>query len=370
MVFVGDEQPPSGSWPNDPYTVVDKTPVIREKPYLVFEKNSNYAVQVPSLKKDSMGTSWSNTTSSANTLPISQFYIAKAGTDTADLLNDALDQGYHLILTPGIYHLAKSLNVSYANTVVLGLGMATLIPDNGTAAIVIDDVDGVSVSGIIFDAGPHQTSPLLVVGPTANNLDHSANPTALFDLSCRVGGAVAGSTQNCFTINSNNVILDNIWIWRADHGNDNTVGWTTNPAENGLTVNGQNVIAYGLFVEHFQGFQTLWNGNGGQVYFYQSEIPYDVPDQGSWQQLNGEKGYPSYKVSDQVTTHTAKGLGIYCDFHNKVQLDNAIQTPETAGIQMNHMVTNWLDGVPGSSINHIINGTGGAVPNLTSRSQS
>jgi len=133
-------------------------------------------------------------------------------------------------------------------------------------------------------------------------------------------------------------------------------------------VNGNNVIAYGLFVEHFQGFQTLWNGDGGQVYFYQSEIPYDVPNQGSWRQSNGENGFPSYKVADNVGSHTAKGLGVYCNFHEKVQLENAIATPTAPGVQMSDMVTVWLDGVPGSGINHIINGTGPAVPTLKATS--
>ncbi|OAP54769.1 hypothetical protein AYL99_11217 [Fonsecaea erecta] len=358
MVFVGDNQPPSGAWPDQPFTVIDKTPVIREKPYLIF--NNDYAVQVPNVKRDSQGPSWSNTPDSATTLPISQFYIAKAATDTADSINDALQEGYHLILTPGVYHLSRSLEVKYPSTVILGLGMATLIPDNGTPAMV-DDVDGVSISGIIFEAGPIRSSQLLVVGGANCTNDHSANPTALFDLCCRVGGAAAGSTLNCITINSNNVILDNIWIWRADHGNPGAAGWTVNPAENGLTVEGQNVVAYGLFVEHFQKVQTAWNSNGGQVYMYQSEIPYDPPDQSSWQQPGGSKGYASYKVGDQVSSHNAKGLGIYCNFDNLVELDNAIEAPTGAGIQFSHLTTQWLNGKPFSAINHIINGTGDRV---------
>jgi hypothetical protein len=368
MVFVGDEgayhlndqAPAGGSWPDVPLTVVANTPLIREKPYLVIDSSGNYAVQVPTLKQASQGNSWSGTPDTVNTLPINQFYIAKATTDTATSINAALQQGYHLILTPGTYHLNSSLEVNYPNTVILGLGMATLTPDNGTPAMTIADVDGVSVSGILFDAGPQQSPSLLVVGPSTSNVDHSSNPTALYDLSCRVGGGAAALTQNCFTINVNNLILDNVWLWRADHGNPGSVGWAANAAQNGLTVNGQNVTAYGLFVEHFEGFQTLWNGNGGSVYFYQSEIPYDVPNQGVWQQ-NNEKGYPSYKVGSQVTTHIAQGLGIYCNFINDVQLDNAIETPTGPGIQMHHMVTEWLGIAAGSSINHIINGTGNAV---------
>ena len=373
IVFVGDEQAPQVTWRSDPYTVVKSTPVIREKPYLTFE-NGNYAVQVPTLKSNVAGTSWSRSDSldSVNAIPISDFYIAKAGKDNADSLNTALGQRKHLILTPGIYHLDRSLDVAHTGTVILGLGMATLIPDNGTSAITIADVDGVSVTGLIFDAGPHQDFPLLVVGPTGSNTtDHCNNPTALFDLCCRVGGATVGSTQTCFVVNSSDVIMDNVWIWRADHGRPGTVEWDVNPAETGLVVNGNNVIAYGLFVEHFQGFQTIWNGDGGQVYFYQSELPYDPPYQGSWQQGQGPgetpvNGFASYKVADTVNTHTAQGLGVYCNFTKaKVWCDNAIEAPTKDGVKLSHMVTVWLDGKEkekdASGINHVFNRLGDKV---------
>ncbi len=49
-----------------------------------------------------------------------------------------------------------------------------------------------------------------------------------------------------------------------------------NPVATGIQVNGDNVIAYGLAVEHTLGNMVEWNGNQGRVYFYQSEYPYDV----------------------------------------------------------------------------------------------
>ena len=33
--------------------------------------------------------------------------------------------------------------------------MASIIPDNDEAAMLVDDVDGVRVAGLIFDAGSH-----------------------------------------------------------------------------------------------------------------------------------------------------------------------------------------------------------------------
>ena len=160
------------------------------------------------------------------------------------------------------------------------------------------------------------------------------------------------------TIDSSDVIIDDAWLWRADHGAG--VGWDVNRAQNGIIVNGANVTAYGLFVEHFEQYQTLWNGDGGRIYFYQSEIPYDVPTQARWTH-DGENGYASIKVTGTVARFDARGLGIYCYFNNPVVLDNAIESPTGSGVAFQHVVTQWLKNAAGSAINHIINGTGAAV---------
>ena len=103
---------------------------------------------------------------------------------------------------------------------------------------------------------------------------------AFDDIFFRVGGAGVGRAQVDLRINANDTIIDHTWIWRADHGSG--VGWNLNTSVNGLVVNGNRVTAYGLFVEHHQQYQVLWNGNAGRTYFYQSEIPYDPPDQASY----------------------------------------------------------------------------------------
>jgi len=204
-----------------------------------------------------------------------------------------------------VYYLSRPLEIYHPNTVVLGLGLATLKPTQGTLAIRVADVDGVTIAGILIDADSVNSDVLFQIGDDkVSSVDHSANPTAVFDVTCCIGGAVLrAQATSCMILNSRHVILDNIWLWRADHGIA-LVGWDVNPSYNGLIVNSNDVTAYGLFVEHFEGFQTLWNGNGGRVYFYQSEIPYDVPTQNMWTQ-NGEKGFPSYKISNRVTTHSA-----------------------------------------------------------------
>jgi hypothetical protein len=161
----------------------------------------------------------------------------------------------------------------------------------------------------------------------------------------------------CVTINSSDVIGDNLWLWRADHGSG--VGWTSNRSANGLVVNGQDVTIYGLFAEHFQEYQTLWNANGGQVYFYQSELPYDPPNQAAWQH-DGVNGFASYKVAASVTTHSALGLGVYAVLRQAVVEDSAIEAPVAPGVQMHHMVTTTFGGDVGQ-ITHILNATGATV---------
>jgi hypothetical protein len=89
-------------------------------------------------------------------------------------------------------------------------------------------------------------------------------------------------------------------------------------------------------------------------------MPYDVPDQSSWAH-GGVSGYASYKVADSVTTHDARGMGVYCVFDNAVTSDNAVETPTAAGVSLQHIVTLRFGGASGSGINHIINGTGNAV---------
>lgn len=358
MVFVGNNGAPTddNAYPSTPDTVVSQTPAIREKPFLYIDDSGNYQVFVPDLRKNSQGITWANGLGQGTSLPIDQFYIAKPDTSTAESINAALSQGKNIIFTPGVYHLSDAINVTKSNTVILGLGLATLIPDNGTAAMNISDVDGVKVSGILFDAGAKNSPVLLKVGQDGSSADHSANPTSLSDLFFRIGGAAVGNADTSLKINSNNVIGDDFWVWRADHGTG--VGWTVNNAKNGVIVNGNNVTLYGLFVEHFKEYQTIWNGNGGKVYFYQSELPYDVPNQASWMSNNGtQNGYASYKVADSVTSHQLFGSGIYSYFRDAVVSENnGIEVPNASGVKVHHACSVYLSG--NGEITHVVNNTG------------
>ena len=369
----GSGAPVESNWDQQPgyqyFTSVDQSPVIREKPFLTIDDNGNYSVFVPGLRKDASGVSWENGSGEGTSIGIDQFYIAKPDRDNADSINAALAAGKNLIFTPGIYRLDKAIQVNNANTVVMGMGYATLTPTGMNACMEVADVDGVTVSGLLFDAGPEYTDTLMQVGGTGASKRHVDNPTLLCDLFFRVGGATTGVSQSktCIIINSKDVIGDNFWVWRADHGDG--VAWDKNKTQNGVIINGDNMTMYGLFVEHFHEYQTIWNGNNGRLYFYQSEIPYDVPNQQSWMSHNGTvNGYSTYKVGDNVTSHEAYGLGMY-SYHRDATVDlyNAMEVPSVDGVAVYNACTVMLAGNPG--ISHIVNGTGDAVTTAGERQQ-
>ena len=222
-----------------PYTTLATSPVTREAPYLYMDSSGHYNVFVPSVQHNSAGTTWASGATPGSSIPITKFFIAQP-TDSAATINKALGSGRNLILTPGIYNLDQSIEVTRPDSVVLGLGFATLIPQNGIVPMTVANAKGMMISGMIFDAGTTNSPVLLQVGSGPPRSDNEASdPTTLNDVFFRIGGAQPGKATNSLVVNSNNVILDDIWAWRADHGNG--VGWTINTADTGVIVNGDNV---------------------------------------------------------------------------------------------------------------------------------
>ncbi|MEN3359674.1 MAG: hypothetical protein V7637_3656 [Mycobacteriales bacterium] len=353
-VFVGVTGAPAQSFPNPPYTVVGQAPVIREKPFLYMDSGGNYQVFVPSLRTNTAGITWANGSGPGSSIPLTQFFVAHPG-DSAATINAALAGGLNLLFTPGVYHVNQTINVNRADTVVLGLGYATIIPDGGVTPMSVADVNGVKVAGLLFDAGTTNSPVLLQVGANGSTASHAADPISIHDVFFRIGGAGPGRATTSLVVNSANTIIDHIWAWRADHGSG--VGWTSNPADTGLIVNGADVTAYGLFVEHYQKYQVVWNGNGGRTYFFQNEMPYDPPDQNTWR--TGARGYAAYKVADAVTSHEAWGLGSYCFFNANPSIvaDRGFEAPNRAGVRFHDLLTVSLGGV--GVIANVINTTGG-----------
>jgi hypothetical protein len=367
QVFSGDVGAPAQSFSatsglaggTEPYTTLATSPVTQEEPFLQTDAAGNYSVFVPALQHNSVGTTWQNGATPGTSIPISKFFIASPSTSVL-AIDAALLLGKNLILTPGVYDLKAPILVTRPNTVVLGLGFPTLVPQNGTAAMDVLGVPGVKLSGMIFDAGPKNSPVLLQVGgPLASLGGQASDPTLIQDVFFRIGGATPGKATDSLVVNSSHVILDDIWAWRADHGAG--VGWTDNTADNGLTVNGNDVTAYGLFVEHYQKDQVIWNGQHGEDIFFQNEMPYDAPDQASWMQNATTDGYPAFVVSPKVSSFQGFGMASYCFFEEGIPIEsaNGFQAPVSAGVQLHDILTRFLSGSGG--IEHVVNDTGAPV---------
>lgn len=353
MVFSGVEGAPANAFPNPPYTTLDTTPYSREKPFLHLA-GGEYKVFLPALRTNARGTSWGSGTPQGESLSLSAFYVAKEG-DTAATLNAALDQGLHLLLTPGIYHLDRPIEVKRANTVVLGIGYATLVPDGGVTAVKTADVDGVRLAGFLVDAGTVNSETLVEIGPQGASAAHAGNPTTVQDVFVRIGGAGAGKATTSMVINSRHTVVDHTWVWRADHGEG--VGWETNRADYGVVVNGDDVLATGLFVEHFNKYDVQWKGERGRTIFYQNEKAYDAPNQAAIQ--NGDlRGFAAYKVADSVTAHEGWGLGSYCYYNvdPTIVQEHGFAAPNTPGVKFHHLLVVSLGGK--GQYAHVINATG------------
>ena len=357
QVFSGVVGAPAQSFPNPPYTTLPQSPVTREKPFLYVDPAGNFNVFVPALQRNSSGITWGNGPTPGSSIPITNFFIAKP-TDSAKAINVALASGQNLLLTPGVYHLDRTIEVKRPDTVVVGLGFPTLISDTGAVAMSVADVKGVKLAGLLFDAGPVSSPVLLQVGTRHAHKSDPADPTSIQDVFFRIGGVALGKATTSLVVNSDNVLLDDIWAWRADHGNG--VGWTANTADTGVIVQGDDVTAYGLFVEHCQKYQVIWNGENGATIMFQNEMPYDPPDQVSWSH-DGINGFASYKVAEDVRSHQGWGLGAYCFFEVNPSVVNAhaFEVPNTPGVQFHDLVTVSLGGV--GTIEHVINDTGGTA---------
>jgi hypothetical protein len=364
QVFSGDIAAPAQGFGNGAaYTTLAQTPVSKEKPYLYIDGSGAWNVFVPSAQTNSVGPTWANGHTAGTSIPLSQFFIATPS-DSVAAINAALDRGLNLLLTPGVYNVDSPIKVKRADTVVQGLGMATLTASNGNSVLTTADVPGIDISGVTVDAGPVNSPVLVQIGSKNGNngLPHNqaSDPTALQDVFFRVGGPHVGKATVAIEVNSDNTILDDLWIWRADHGVPGSVGWTVNTADTGLVVNGDHVTATGLFVEHFQKYNVIWNGNDGEDIFFQNELPYDPPTQADYEH-DGVLGYAAFKVADNVQSFQGYGMGsyIFTNVNPDIHVSHAFEVPVTPGVQMHDLLTINLSG-PGT-IDHVINDTGGPV---------
>lgn len=394
LVFSGVDGAPPAFFDPGGNTVLPETPISRDAPFL-YVRGDRFQVFVPKARTKASGPNWGVSPADGTSLPIEQFFIAKPS-DSAEKINRALRDGKHLILTPGIYSLDEAIRITRPNTVVMGMGLATLTPTNGNAVIDVADVGGVTISSLTVDNGT-QTSDVLVrigsqhgrgrevsypgkspyrkpvsrrgIHPHRGWGDHggpAAQPTTLNDIFLRIGGTNAGSATTSLVINQDDVLIDNAWLWRADHGAAGTTGWDVNPASHGLVVNGNRVHALSLYVEHYQETQVVWNGNDGSTIGFVCEPPYDPPSQAEW--MNGsEDGFPCYEVARGVRSHDATALSNWvlfnADTDPPIHQHTAFKTPVRRDVRFHNTTIGILlgDGIIDNMFNESGGGANGVV---------
>ncbi len=365
-VFSGVQGAPAAAFSGqcEQNTVLAASPVTEEEPFLYTDSGGGYRVFVPAVQHNTAGPSWASGSEAGRSIPLGKFFVATPSTPVF-AIDIALAVGKDLILTPGVYDLDQPILVSRPDTVVLGLGFATLVPQHGNAAMIVAANTGVKLSGLIVDAGPVNSPVLLSVGIPGPGGGTAANPDTIQDVFFRIGGAETTPVSATVSLldNADNSIIDDVWAWRADHGND--VGWTQNTGDTGLVVAGKDVTAYGLAVEHYQKNEVIWSGQGGTDVFFQNELPYDPPSQAAWMASPSQEGYPAFLVTNNVRTFQGYGMGSYVVFIDTPATlfdAEAFQAPDRAGVQFHNVFALWIAGSGGD--NSIINGIGGPVTSV------
>ena len=361
QVFSGDVGAPRQDFGSGrQYTTVHASPVTAESPFLQQDSASRYSVILPAVRHDTVGPSWTTGHAPGTAIPIQRFFLATPS-DPAALINAALARGDDLILTPGVYDLRQTIEVTRPDTVVLGLGFPTLVAVHGIVPMRVASVAGVKLSGLIIAAGPVTSPVLLQVGttPGAGQAD-PADPTRVQDVFFRIGGATPGRATTSLVVNSSCVLLDDIWAWRADHGSG--VGWTDNVGDTGIVVNGDDVTAYGLFVEHYEKDEVIWTGADGTDIFFQNEMPYDPPSQAAWMANRATDGYPAFLIARSAAGFQGYGMGSYSFFDRGIAIRaaSAFEIASTPGAKLHDVLTVFLAATGSGGIDHVVNSTGGS----------
>jgi hypothetical protein len=268
------------------------------------------------------------------------------------------------------------INITRNNTIVLGLGIPSLVCSNPIGCINVSANAGVDLSGFILEAGYNLTPSLLQIG-TKDSSGSEKNPIFLHDVYFRIAQTQSNAklvrqTVAAAVIYTSYVVGDNLWIWRADHDRaSDVVNWSQDRAQYGLIVYGNNVTMNGLSVEHLQDYQTVWYGDNGLVNFYQSEMPYDVPSLDSWICTDPKSGIrapsgngcASYVIGNGVQNHIANGLGVYTYFPDKVVMAKSafiVPTNLSNGIILTNLMGKWLNGDQASGYKNLVTTTDGS----------
>lgn len=258
--------------PNGRVSVVDSAPRVAGKPFLV-EENGEWTIMVPPRVEETIGPLEVGDAR----IVMEAVCVARPG-DDAKRINACIVNQRALLLTPGLYALDAPIVIGEESFVVLGIGFPTLVATAGRAALLVE-AGLVRVSGVLLEAGTSvdaaPTEPLLRwagsggvasdvfsrVGAFSYAMDNkpscqrtraesarrAPNRPRASPASSSGAPSALGRRSVHVAIEGDDVTLDNMWLWHADH--DDCHGLSdASYSRHGLVVSGYHTIALGLQV--------------------------------------------------------------------------------------------------------------------------
>ena len=295
---------------------------------------------------------------------MSQFYVAKPG-DTAATLNAALAAGLNLFFTPGVYSVEQPIAITQRQHG----GAGHRLPDaaaasTASAPMAVADVDGVKVAGLLFDAGTTNSAALLTGGPghidgePCGQPDHGAGRV----LPRRRRRGSGKATNSAGRQQQQRDRRRHLGLARRPRQRRDGLDRST-PANTGLLVNGANVLATGLFVEHYQQYQVLWNGENGQDHLLPERDAVRRAEPGRLDQRQRQRMGRVQGGRQRARTTRAWGLGSYCFFNiggtsTNINAARGFEVPDTwLNVKLHDILTVSLGG--NGTISNVVNNTGG-----------
>ena len=154
----------------------------------------------------------------------------------------------------------------------------------------------------------------------------------------RVGGPHIGKADTALEVNSDNVLIDHTWVWRGDHGvegftDTDTERWNTNTGRYGAVINGDNVTATGLFVEHFQRYNTVWNGEHGTDDPLPERAAVRPADAGRLDERRrrGLRRLQGRRPGAHPHASTAPGVYVFNQNNPSIHTENGFEVPRAPG---------------------------------------
>ena len=241
QVFMGDNGAPATSFGSGvgQYTTLATTPVSEEEPFLYTDDSGAMRVFVPGLRRNSVGPSYAEGHAGGLFAADLASSSSRARARRSRRSTRALARGLNLILTPGVYDLPQAIRVrppehDRARPRLRHADPAERQRGDADSRRSRDQALGHDLRrrpAELAGAAAARSRRRRARAGRRRHLRTPNDPTLVQDVFFRIGGAEAGKATTALVVDDSHAILDDIWAWRADHGNG--VGWTANTADTG-----------------------------------------------------------------------------------------------------------------------------------------